>query len=157
MGVKRLESDREWFRGTVGAAAGLAALVSLVITLTPVFGHGASFGAIFYSDYTAIVGFIAFEHLMFCYPYARYVRRKIRLGSGRLGALKGGMVGLLLSLIIADGLIVFIYISSIGDPRGGEAAQLLLPVYLFFWPPLAFLATIVGLGVGGLRERQSRE
>ena len=154
---KRPDSDRRWFRSSVGAAAGLAALVSLVITLTHVFGYGASFGAIFYSDYTVIVGIIAFEHLIFCYPYALYLRRKIRLGSPRAGTHKGGMVGLLLSLIIVDGFIILAHIVSIGDPRGGEVAQLLLPVYFVLWPPLALVATFVGFGVGEFIDSQSRE
>ena len=147
-------SAHRWFRGSIGTAVGLAFLVTLAITMTPVFAHGFSFEEILDSEFMIMVGIIVFERLIFCYPYARYLRKKIRLGSGQFGALKGGMIGLLLSLIIVDGLVVFSYLSTIGEAFR-DAGQSIL-VY-FIWPLLALVAMFVGFGVGGFLDSQSRE
>lgn len=143
-------SARRWFRSTIGVAVGLSVLLNLIsLVIPPNFVCGV------YEAAQALLGWVApifIAHLLFCYPAARFLRKRILLGARWLWATKGCVIGLLLTLIIVDGWFCAGYISGIGDPRVGEIGVLLVLVYFGPIYLAEVLGAIVGAGVGGVLE-----
>ena len=138
-------SARRWFRGTVGAAIGLSVLVSLVTTIIYIFVHGFGRDVRDAAQWTLYVASIVIPHLIFCYPAARFLQKRILLGARGLWAVKGCIIGLLLPLIIVDGYYCLAYIESIGSRlTGGQARTIIL-----YWGPI-YVLEILGGCVGAL-------
>ncbi len=138
-------SAHRWFRGTVGTAIGLSLTVNLISLLIP-----PNFVRSWYDAAGALMLWVVpifIAHLLFCYPAARFLRKRILLGARRLWAAKGCVIGLLLALIMVDGFFCAGYILGIGDPRVGEAGVFIIlyygPIYL-----AELLGAIVCAGAG---------
>ena len=126
----------------MGTAVGLSVLVSLISLLVPPgFVRGPISEIVIFLPLW--VGTILAAHLLFSYPAARFLRKKIVEDSRWLRVAKGGVIGILLVLLSVDGFFCAGYILGIGDPRVGEAGQLLI---LYLGP--VYLAEVCGAVVG---------